>query len=187
MTRKECLDSAAKAVLTDRSTTYGKPEDSFAAIARMWSVYLGHPVSACDVACMLAQLKIIRAKHSPSHNDNWVDIAGYAAGGAECAERNEEPLPTAKKIRPQNLDFFAELDHRMAIAENKHPIFAEGVYQGIGVVTEEVGELSQAANKAQGEDRMEAEGWDVAVVAARFSRGDWKQKNLREKNSNDKD
>ena len=175
MTRKECLELTAKAVLTDRNTSYGEPEDSFAAIARMWSVYTGHPVSSCDVACMLALLKIIRAKHSPCHNDNWVDIAGYAACGAECAEKNAES-PQKVKIRPQNLDFFAELDHRMAVAEKKHPVFAEGVYQGIGVVTEEVGELSQAANKAQGEDRMEAEGWDVAAVAARFARGDWKQK-----------
>ena len=181
MTRQECLDAARTAVLSDRNTTYGEPEDSFSAIARMWSVYMEHPINSCDVACMLAQLKIIRAKHNPCHYDNWVDMAGYAACGAECAESTAAPqkLPPEEKIRPQNIGFFAELDRRMAIAEKKHPVFAEGVYQGIGVVAEEVGELSQAANKAQGEDRMEAEGWDVVVVAARFARGDWKQKNLR--------
>ncbi len=87
MTRKECLDAAAKAVLTDRSQQYGEPEDSFAAIAGMWSVYLGHPVSSCDVALMLALLKIVRAKSNPRHDDSWVDIAGYAVCGAECADQ----------------------------------------------------------------------------------------------------
>lgn len=85
MTRKECLDAAAKAVLTDRSKQYGSPEDCFSLIANLWSSYLGHPVSSCDVACMMALLKIARVKYNPRHADSWVDIAGYAACGAECA------------------------------------------------------------------------------------------------------
>lgn len=87
MTRKECLDHAAKAVLTDRNMAYGEPEDSFSAIAGMWSVYLGRPVSSCDVACMMALLKIVRAKQNPHHDDSWTDLAGYAACGAECAQK----------------------------------------------------------------------------------------------------
>lgn len=184
MTRKECLESAAKAVLTDRSQQYGEPEDSFSAIAGMWSVYLGRSVSSCDVACMMALFKIVRAKQNPHHDDSWTDLAGYAACGAECAasmcesecpgdEHDEQQVPG---IRAQNLFFLAELDRRMAIAERKHPLFADGVYQGLGVVTEEVGELSQAANKQQGKERLAEESWDVAVVAARFARGDWRQK-----------
>lgn len=85
MTRKECLDHAAEVVLTDRSKQYGSPEDCFSLIARLWSSYLGHPVSSCDVACLMALLKIARAKHNPRHDDDWVDLAGYAACGAECA------------------------------------------------------------------------------------------------------
>ena len=85
MKREEVLAEARKCVCGDRDKSYGSPERSFECIAGMWSVYLGRPVSACDVACMMALLKIVRAKHSPSHNDNWVDIAGYAACGAECA------------------------------------------------------------------------------------------------------
>lgn len=45
MTRKECLDAAGKAVLTDRSREYGHPEDSFALIAALWSRYTG-----CDIS-----------------------------------------------------------------------------------------------------------------------------------------
>ena len=86
MTRKECLDNAAKAVLKDRAREYGDgPEDSFSAIAGMWSAYLGRPVSSADVACMMALLKIARLKANPHHGDSWVDVAGYAACGAECA------------------------------------------------------------------------------------------------------
>ena len=183
MTRKECLDAAGKAVLTDRAREYGHPEDCFGRIAALWSAYLGRSVSSADVACMMALLKIARVRANPHHDDSWVDIAGYAACGAECADKmfaylngevKTSPTP-APDIRPENIAFLVELDRRMKIAEAKHPHFAEGVYQGIGVVTEEVGELSQAANKGQGEERLTSEGWDTAVVAARFARGDWRK------------
>lgn len=85
MTRKECLDNAVKVVLSDRNSQYGEPEDSFHAIAGLWSVYLGRPVSPCDVALMLSLLKIARAQRNPHHDDSWTDLAGYAACGAECA------------------------------------------------------------------------------------------------------
>jgi hypothetical protein len=39
---------------------------------------------------MLALLKIARLKNSPNHRDSWVDIAGYAACGAECALKGIE-------------------------------------------------------------------------------------------------
>ncbi len=87
MTRKECLESAAKAVLTDRSQQYGEPEDSFRMIARLWSVYLDYAVRPCDVAAMMALLKIARLGENPLHADSWVDLAGYAACGAECVEK----------------------------------------------------------------------------------------------------
>ena len=42
-------------------------------------------------AAMLALLKLARIKHSEGrHRDSWVDLAGYAACGAECALHNEE-------------------------------------------------------------------------------------------------
>ena len=42
-------------------------------------------------AAMLALLKLARIKHSDGmHKDSWVDLAGYAACGAECALHNEE-------------------------------------------------------------------------------------------------
>ena len=40
-------------------------------------------------------------------------------------------------------------------------------------------EKSQAKGESPAWPQPAAEGWDVVVVAARFARGDWKQKNLR--------
>ena len=85
MTRKECLDAAAKAVLTDRAREYGRPEDCFGLIAALWSRYTERDISSADVAVMMILLKIARIEGNPRHADSWVDIAGYAACGAECA------------------------------------------------------------------------------------------------------
>lgn len=85
MNRKECLDAAAEAVLKNRQELYGKPEDGFAGIAAIWSVLLGRKVASYEVALCLAALKMVRATNSPQHADNWADLAGYAACGAELA------------------------------------------------------------------------------------------------------
>lgn len=85
MTRKECLDKAAECVLKDRQNVYGKPEDCFGMIARMWGAYLGVCISAHDVAAMMVLLKIARFRHNPLHEDNAVDCAGYAACMVETA------------------------------------------------------------------------------------------------------
>lgn len=85
MTRKECLDAAGKAVLTDRAREYGHPEDSFGLIAALWSRYTGCDISTADVSAMMILLKLARVEGNARHMDSWVDIAGYAACGAECA------------------------------------------------------------------------------------------------------
>ena len=85
MTRQECLDAAAQAVLTDRAREYGAPEDCFGLIAALWSRYTERDISSADVAVMMILLKIARIEGNPRHADSWVDIAGYAACGAECA------------------------------------------------------------------------------------------------------
>ena len=94
MTRKKCLDAAAKCVLQGRDVTYGGPEDSFGVIANFWSVYLGRKVYPHDVAMMMALLKIARIKGNHGYADGYIDLAGYAACGAECAR--EAPAPETK-------------------------------------------------------------------------------------------
>lgn len=90
MNRKQCLDAAAEAVLKNRQELYGKPEDGFAGIAAIWSVLLGRKVASYEVALCLAALKLVRAMNSPHHADNWADLAGYAACGAELATPPEQ-------------------------------------------------------------------------------------------------
>lgn len=80
--RKEALAEVEGCVCRDRQSTYGDPEDNFANIANMWSVYMGTTFKAHDVAAMMMLVKIARLKSSPNHRDNWIDAAGYAICGA---------------------------------------------------------------------------------------------------------
>ncbi len=83
--RSEILDTAKQCVNVDRNSTHGQPEDTFGAIARVWSVRLGVEVTPAQAALMMIDLKTCRAWNNPGHKDNWVDIAGYAACGGELA------------------------------------------------------------------------------------------------------
>ena len=94
MKRREILEKASACVCGERDQQYGKPEDSFGLIARLWNDYLQCAetkgatvrldiISSRDVAAMLALLKIARIRGGQKHPDNWVDIAGYAACGGE--------------------------------------------------------------------------------------------------------
>ena len=89
MTRKELLEKAMQAT-TERGVEYGKPEDNFATIARLWRCYLGVPINAHDVAMMMVLFKVARAQSNPQNEDNWVDMAGYAACGAELGGSDEQ-------------------------------------------------------------------------------------------------
>ncbi len=83
MTREEILETAIKIVTTDRDKQYGDPEDNFSTIANMWSAYLRKNIDAIDVAAMMILLKVARVGSGQAKDDNWIDIAGYAACGGE--------------------------------------------------------------------------------------------------------
>lgn len=80
--RKRLLQDAIRTVCKDRADEYGCLESNFDDIAELWTVYLGVNVERRDVANMMILLKVAR-NGTPGHRDNWVDIAGYAACGAE--------------------------------------------------------------------------------------------------------
>ena len=84
-TRGNLLDVAKAYITKDRQADHGDAEDNFTRIAQYWSVHLGVPVKAHDVAVMMALLKVARIKQNPNHIDNWVDGAGYFACGGEIA------------------------------------------------------------------------------------------------------
>lgn len=95
MNRKDILAEAERCVCTDREKQYGTPENSFNIIANMWSDYLSakqHPqdIRPCDVAAMMALLKIARVATGRGKADNWIDLAGYAACGGELEGESED-------------------------------------------------------------------------------------------------
>lgn len=92
LTRADILHAAEKCVCGQRETDYGTPEDNFKTIAELWESYLNKActrgvnvrVEAKDVAAMMALLKIARIAAGNGKADSWIDLAGYAACGAEC-------------------------------------------------------------------------------------------------------
>jgi len=85
MKRSDILELATNIVCGEREKEYGSPEDNFALIAEFWSSYKDVVFTALDVAMMMALLKIARIKTGEIKADNFVDLAGYAACGAECS------------------------------------------------------------------------------------------------------
>lgn len=64
----------------ERQQQYGNPEDSFEDIAWAWNWWLDSdnaPITAADVAMMMALLKIAREKNGAGKTDNIVDACGY--------------------------------------------------------------------------------------------------------------
>lgn len=94
MTRKEILEAAHEAVNVDRQETYGPPENSFQLIADLWGQYMSRhkpgPMKSHEVAILLILMKVARLAKSPKHMNNWTDIAGYAACGAELASQFQD-------------------------------------------------------------------------------------------------
>lgn len=69
---------------------------------------------------------------------------------------------------------FLKLMRHVQRAEQLHPTFGEGIYEAIGKISEEGGELAHAANHNEGEQRIMEEGLDLLCVAWRFVREDWR-------------
>ena len=86
MKRGDFLEEAFRCITVDRAATHGGAEDSFGAIASMWSAYLGATVTAQDVCMMMVLLKAVRYKNTPAHADHAVDICGYAAIAGELGQ-----------------------------------------------------------------------------------------------------
>ena len=93
LTRADILHAVEKCVCGQRETDYGTPEDNFETIAGLWKTYLSRAcvdeagcvyIDATDVAMMMALLKIARIAGGSGTRDSFIDLAGYAACGAEC-------------------------------------------------------------------------------------------------------
>jgi hypothetical protein len=93
MDRSVLLAMADKAINGDRARDYGDAYENFSRIAAGWGVILESAAEDVSdlrperVALMMCWLKMCRLMNGLSHEDSWVDLAGYAALGGELAER----------------------------------------------------------------------------------------------------
>ena len=83
MGRGTILDKAKDTINGARQDAYGNPEDSFSAIAELWTAYTGINFTPHDVAMMMALLKVARIKGGAGSEDSYVDLCGYAALAAD--------------------------------------------------------------------------------------------------------
>jgi hypothetical protein len=96
MLREDLLNKAAEITKGARQEHYGTPEDNFKRIAEYWQTYLRQTqledgpitIHSWDVATMMILMKVARLAADYLHDDSWLDIAGYAACGSECAEND---------------------------------------------------------------------------------------------------
>lgn len=83
--RGDILKEAAAVICGDRQRDYGDARENFTRIALMWSAYLDRAIRPVDVANMMNLVKIAREATGKPKWDSYVDIAGYAALGAEVS------------------------------------------------------------------------------------------------------
>jgi hypothetical protein len=91
-TKENILDLAREAITESRQETYGNSTRLANGIAGLWSEYLWLrfgdsgkvSLNPHDVQIMLALSKFGRAAVNPTHWDNYVDAAGYAALAAQA-------------------------------------------------------------------------------------------------------
>ncbi len=93
--RTRTLEVADELVNGDRNVQYGDPRADFARTAELFTTYFKGIIEReqgqiiirpHDVAVFMVLLKVSRLAWTPGKADSWVDIAGYAACGADCAE-----------------------------------------------------------------------------------------------------
>lgn len=94
--RASALDEAKQLITGDRNNSYGPPTEDFRRTADMATAFgfrvVTHrgaepePLQPHHVAVFMMMLKTSRLAWSPRKRDSWVDAAGYAGCGYECAE-----------------------------------------------------------------------------------------------------
>lgn len=91
ITREEILTEAKNCICGEREADYGSPEDNFAKISKLWTIYLEKEISSIDVAVMMCLFKVARMS-GPNKGgiDSFVDLAGYAACGGEIFSKLHE-------------------------------------------------------------------------------------------------
>lgn len=100
--RGDILEEAKVLTEGDRNETYGDPEDNMCVFSglvyayitgRMASSFGLSRLESFDGAVIAGLLKISRIAANPLHEDNYVDLAAYAAIAGECVKRGKPNDP----------------------------------------------------------------------------------------------
>jgi len=89
------LGKAEEIVNGERQATYGGAFGNHQRIANLWNAYgdgkyqSWQSINPVDVAIMMMLLKVARLEESPSHEDSYVDIAGYAEVAYRCVTKKD--------------------------------------------------------------------------------------------------
>ena len=117
---QDILEEAIALIHGQRADDYGDAQSNFQHMADLVNPIIRKAdgkLSASDMALVMIQVKIARLQETPDHEDSWIDIAGYAALGAQIAITGPERPPTAPSksngkgsigpndIRPESRDY----------------------------------------------------------------------------------
>lgn len=94
---------AAGALIAERGRVYGHPQEDFERVATMTA-----PLADCQDAVLrhvlyMIIVKICRLIVTPTHEDSWLDIVGYARTAAMVLDRRAA-APQRPQYRPEELD-----------------------------------------------------------------------------------
>ena len=116
----DVLEEAKDLIYGQRANDYGDAQSNFQRMADLVNPIIKKAdgnLTATDMALVMIQVKIARLQETPDHEDSWIDIAGYAALGAQIAITGPERPPTAPSkangkgsigpndIRPESRDY----------------------------------------------------------------------------------
>lgn len=92
LVRRQLLEEAIEIICGDRNVQYGEPTADFQRTANVLNALefsvSGKPLEPHHIAIIGMSLKLSRMTWSPEKHDHWLDVAGYAACGWECAKPN---------------------------------------------------------------------------------------------------
>lgn len=173
---KEYIADGAKNIVNGaRRGAYGKPENNFHRIAKLWNAWFDarglaiidmdqpYRLKAGDVSPMMRLMKEARLCETPDHLDSHMDIVGYALTGAEVAGVQvppPPPTPTGEMLEAITKKFEAyydpiidQKDAKITQLQMRLSMYETAKSQLIGSPPSSAGQgvaSSQAAEKAQG-------------------------------------
>lgn len=137
MKKEDILEKAKNIITGERQNAYGEVEDNFQTIANLFNAYLKSKanckseITAQDVAVMMILVKVARISSGHHKDDNWIDIAGYAACGGSI-----EPVESSSDVNGLTFTCAPDIDDDLIDKVTKSSIFGGLSIEDIKKVTD---------------------------------------------------